>query len=396
MGRSDGEVLGLSTVVDHGPTTDRWNLVVVAEGYQRSERERFAGDANALAETLRKCAPFDALWPAINIFRVDVASTDSGADDPSRCGGTGAVARTYFDASFCNYGIRRLLLVDDALVLETVDRLVPAWHAILVAVNTPVHGGAGGVIGTYSRAPGAIEIALHELAHSAFGLADEYEYWQGCGIDRDRDRHPPGEPAEPNVTLRATRDALKWASLVRPETPLPTKLNPDCRDCDEEKSPFPSGTVGAFEGADYHHCGAFRPEYHCRMRALGHPFCAVCRAHITSALRPFLPAPHERTAEVVDVTFLAGAPRAAGDPCTLTDPRTGARHVFFRGVDGHLHHVRFPDAEGDWAHRDLTHSTGAPLPAGDPSAAIGPDGAVHVVWRDEDGSVHELRLPAPR
>ena len=38
--------------------------------------------------------------------------------------------------------------------------------------------------------------------------------------------------------------------------------------------------MGLFEGAHYYHCGAFRPEFHCRMRALGNPFCAVCRREI--------------------------------------------------------------------------------------------------------------------
>nr|WP_281260840.1 M64 family metallopeptidase [Actinoplanes atraurantiacus] len=52
-------------------------------------------------------------------------------------------------------------------------------------------------------------MALHELGHSAFGLADESEYFVGCGVDTDRDRHPAVEPGEPNVTVNTNRATLK-------------------------------------------------------------------------------------------------------------------------------------------------------------------------------------------
>ena len=57
---------------------------------------QFATDVQAFVDTLFATPPFDELQSAINVFRVDVSSTDSGADDPTACpGGTGATARTY-------------------------------------------------------------------------------------------------------------------------------------------------------------------------------------------------------------------------------------------------------------------------------------------------------------
>ena len=70
---------------------------------------------------------------------------------------------------------------------------------------------------------------------------------------------------------------------------MPTTANPNCANCDTQASPVPAGTVGAFEGAHYYHCDAFRPEFDCKMRALGHDFCAVCRKTIKNVLRPYLP-----------------------------------------------------------------------------------------------------------
>ena len=198
-------------------------------------------------------------------------------------------ARTAFDATYCTGGIRRLLVVDDALVQQAVAAHVPAWHTILVVVNATIWGGSGGSVGTYSLAPGAHRIAIHEMGHTAFGLADEYHYWAGCGTDTDRDNHPATEPSEPNVTINSNRDTIKWKHLIQSSTAMPTMSNPDCSLCDNRASTVPAGTVGAFEGAHYYHCGAYRPEHDCYMRNAGQPFCAVCSGVITARLQPFMP-----------------------------------------------------------------------------------------------------------
>ena len=149
----------------------------------------------------------------------------------------------------------------------------------IVIVNSPIYGGSGGAVAVYSLNPAAVEIALHEMGHTAYGLADEYSTYAGCGSgETGRDIHPPGEPLQPNVTLNGNdRSSLKWGQFVLPATPLPTTKNADCTQCDPQASPVPSGIVGTFEGADYYHCSAFRPEYDCRMRTLSVPFCRVCQ-----------------------------------------------------------------------------------------------------------------------
>ncbi len=289
MSTADGTVLGTAKIVDQGPATQRWNLLVLSEGYRSAEISQFAVDARQFADTLLAAPPFDRLQKAINVYRVDVTSTESGAADPASCGGTGAKPRTYFDASFCNNGIRRLLEVNNLTVLNVAGTQVPQWHMALVLVNSAVYGGSGGVVATFSKAPGAMEIALHEMGHTAFGFADEYEYYAGCGIDVGHDHHPGTEPSQPNVTINPNRATIKWGSLILSGTPVPTTKNADCSVCDPQPSPVPAGTVGAFEGADYYHCGCYRPEFNCRMRALNNPFCAVCQQAITRKLTPFLP-----------------------------------------------------------------------------------------------------------
>ncbi|MGW1786108.1 M64 family metallopeptidase [Streptomyces sp. NPDC002143] len=293
MTTADGTVIGTTKIVDGGPAARRWNLVITGDGYTGAHMGRFADDAESFAHTLFATPPFDSLRDAVNVYRVDVRSTDSGAADPTACGGSGAAPRTYFDASFCNNGARRLLVVDDTTALTLAGEQVPQWSMVIVAVNSTVYGGSGGSVAVYSVAKGADEIALHEMGHTAFRLADEYDYYLGCGVDTDRDRHPAFEPAQPNVTVDADRATNKWRDLVMPDTAMPTTANPRCAQCDTRPSPVPAATVGAFEGAHYHHCGAYRPQFDCRMRALGHPFCAVCTEQIRRTVQPSRTAPED-------------------------------------------------------------------------------------------------------
>ena len=288
MGRADGAVVGLTQIVNNGPASKRMNIVLVAEGYQQARLQRFADRAKQFVDRLSATPPFDTMQAAFNVYRLDVSSVDAGANDPTACGGTGEIPRTYFNASFCGNKIRRLLVVTDALVREEVEARILEWHLILVLVNSRKWGGSGGQIATTSHAPGWENIAIHEMGHSVFGLADEYEYYAGCGDDETtQNAYAGAEPTEPNVTRKSERDKIKWGNLVLPTTPMPTTGNRDCTKCDSQPSPVAGGTVGAFEGGRYYHCGIFRPAFDCMMRNL-RPYCAVCSQRIREKMAPFL------------------------------------------------------------------------------------------------------------
>ena len=179
MSAADGSVSGRQKVVDHGPDAQRYNIVILGDGYRSADMAKYRADVQAFIDALRQTAPFGDLWCGINVHRIDVVSIDSGADDPVACGdgstGSGAVARTYFDATFCSGNlIRRLLTCDSALARTVAHAQVPAAHLVMVVVNSPRYGGSGGEIATFSTAPGAVEIALHEMGHTALRFADEY------------------------------------------------------------------------------------------------------------------------------------------------------------------------------------------------------------------------------
>ena len=173
--------------------------------------------------------------------------------------------------------------------MQVASDRVPEWDMILVLVNSTVYGGSGGAVATSSTHPSASEIVIHEIGHTAFGLADEYEYYAGCGSGEvGHDVYTGPEPFEPNVTINTDRNTNKWRHLILPTTPMPTTSHANCSQCDPQPSPVPQGTVGTFEGDQYFHCGKFRPEFNCKMRVLGPPFCAVCREVIHNTFSPFL------------------------------------------------------------------------------------------------------------
>jgi hypothetical protein len=283
MSTADGVVLGTTQIFGTAPPNQAFNVVLLAEGFTGAQQNDFNLACASFVTTLIATEPFGQVAHGINVFRVNVASTDAGADDPAGPGGTGATANTYFDATFGANGLRRLLVCNNSIALQVALAQVPAFSVAIVIVNSTIYGGSGGPVAVYSLAGGANEIALHEIGHTAFGLADEYPYYAG-GVEPDRAHHPPVEPSEPNVTIDSNRATLKWNWAVASTTPVPTMSNPDCASVDERPSPVPPGTTGLFEGAHYYHCDAYRPEHDCRMRTLGQPFCRVCRQVIATRI----------------------------------------------------------------------------------------------------------------
>lgn len=291
MSAADGTVLGLTKIFDAGPPSARFNIVIVSDGYQAAQMAQFQTDANAIRDALFLEPPFEQaeLTCAINIYRLDVTSTDTGADKPncSDGGGGNTFVDTYFDSSFCADGATQRLVYGDAqLAMDTVEALLPQWHQIMVLVNDAERGGGGGSVAFFST--GGMDwrqVAVHEMGHSAFGLADEYDYG-------GPDDWPGGEPGEPNVTAQSDPALVKWSALVTAGSLSPTRDNPSCTSTDPGPSGVPAGTVGTFEGAKYSHCGAYRPVWNCMMRDTGADFCPVCTDRIMTVMAPFAqPAP---------------------------------------------------------------------------------------------------------
>ena len=200
MSTADGSVLGNAQIFGSAPRNRAFNVVMLAEGSPPPSRTtstmlcRVRHRVPRHAAVRRAEAGHQRLPGQRDLHRF--RRRRSGGP-----GGTGATARTYFDCTFGANGIRRLLVCNNTTALQTAAAQVPEFTVAIVVVNSTIYGGSGGSVGTYSLAGGATEIAIHEMGHTAFGLADEYPYYAG-GTETGHDHHPAGEPAEPNVTTQ--------------------------------------------------------------------------------------------------------------------------------------------------------------------------------------------------
>jgi hypothetical protein len=234
-----------------GDTATALDVLFLPDGYTAGELTQFAADIDNHLNVLFANPDWGAYRGSINLWRLDVPSNQSGI------GEAGVPLDTAFGVARST-SITRLIQIASTAGQAAADqagRRIGAEKVVVIA-NTAQHGGAGGPIPVVARvSPDALG---HELGHSLLHLADEYSYYGGGGCDRSQ--------PEINVAFSASPSQIPWANLITASTPLPT---PDSA---------PSGTIGAFQGADYCQTGAYRPEHDCLMRSLGAPMCAVCRA----------------------------------------------------------------------------------------------------------------------
>lgn len=249
------DVPGLKLLVDHGQCPGRVNILLLPDGFTQSELATFQSSASSFANTLKSVPAYGDNWDYINIWTLDVASTDSGISDPDNK----ITKNTAFGTTFGEGDMRRCIYPRNTPNAEAADLRAKAEAAskanqVVIISNTTEWGGcAGGTIIAQSRHPGGGRVLAHELGHSLFKLADEYDYGT-C-------RNSAGV-GEPNTSRSATDPP--WKDLIN-TTELPTTT-------------VSASTIGAYEGAQYCTTGVYRPTHNgCMMRDSNKDFCAVCK-----------------------------------------------------------------------------------------------------------------------
>lgn len=318
-----------------GNSSRALNIVMLSEGFLASRQNVFLAHVRQFDRVLRATSPFHSFPTLITVSALFVPSTVSIAHitDDMRCdwrvpNASGQLPpdnapspfATPFGALYCRARdttparklIDRFLHGDSAKVRAAIAaepvlsklRVTP----LVLIDNTQASGGsAHDGIGWFSmnsefdavlkRRIEWWHVAIHELGHAAFDLADEYDY-DGPA------RFSSTEPTEPNVTTRSSRDALRifwsatpskfslfrWSELMDPATPAPTSMpNVTCtplatENAQSAKPGVGANVVGLFEGADHSPCSIFRPRLDCRMRHAHEAFCPVCEWAIRNKL----------------------------------------------------------------------------------------------------------------
>lgn len=230
-----------------GPSEERLDLVILGDGYQADELDLFAADADRMVAYLLSVEPYGSYSALFNVWRIDQASADSGVSHDE----TGLERDTAYDCFYGCGGIDRLVCCSDSKVLGAVNDQVPQADGVLVLINDPVYGGAGGFSYATSYTDGRTgeQVAAHEVGHSLVGLWDEYSY----GYSTDRGDGP-------NCAIGDAH----WEQWL------------------EESE------VGAFEVCSY--TNYLRPtDDGCMMRNLRDDYCPVCREQAVLAIYDKLP-----------------------------------------------------------------------------------------------------------
>jgi hypothetical protein len=299
----------LLAIQKSGPPEQKFDLLLIGDGYTAAERGKFEADARRLTAELFQREPWKSRRGDVNVWGLCPPSAQSGVSRPS----TGQHRRSRVGSTYDAFGSERYLLTFENRALRDVASFAP-YDALAVVANGETYGG-GGIFNLYATVAAGSKWAgyvfVHELGHSVAALADEY-------FTSDTAYLPPAdrvEPWETNITIDPK--APKWADLVKPGTPLPTpwpkeefsvkakaiqdqrkairKRNGPEKEMDalflqqqrEETALLAplAGQVGAFEGANYEPAGTFRPQADCVMFSRDPvPFCAVCQRGLSRVL----------------------------------------------------------------------------------------------------------------
>jgi len=246
------QAAALVAVEEHGSRAQHINLVYLSEGYTVADMSKFADDVAASVAFLFTKEPWQSYRSYCNIYRIEVASNESGCDNGATSG-PGVMRDTYFNTGFTDPSVPQYLAADYTGLTRAyalLSALLPEYDIPVLLVNDAKYGGTGGQITVVSTHPLCSAVVEHELGHSVALLQDEYA-----------ENYPQYTPFEaPNVTAQTNPDLLKWNYWIDYGTPLPT---PPTADYD--------ATVGLFQGAMYRATGWYRPHNNSLMRNLNRP-----------------------------------------------------------------------------------------------------------------------------
>lgn len=242
----------LEKIVSTGKSSQRVDIVFVAEGYTESEREKFLSDARIFADYILSSSknigrlndPFSKYAKYFNVSALFVASAESGTDQPSK----GIFVDTYFNST--QYGSDGRLNYGDQTKLNLVlEQALPenAREISVVLINSSVYGGAGGSSAWVTSGDiASAEVMLHEMGHSFASLEDEY-------VDPALQDIYPLHLLD-SVHITNLISSIPWSSWMGYKDEL--------------------GVVGVYEGGYYRSDGVWRATQTSKMLLLGEPFSA--------------------------------------------------------------------------------------------------------------------------
>jgi len=229
--------LGSCPLVDHGPSANRVDVVILGDGYEADHLHALDELAEDIPPIFERVEPFREYWSYFNFLRGVCVSGDAGVDGFGRD----------YDTLLGGY------------TLDTVDGHVAVDTRRVHAVLEEIPGSDGvavvfvklGIIGSSGDGVAAIggrnaQTTIHEWGHAFGGLGDEYANFT----------HERGAVVnEINVSASEDRKLVPWRHWLEARHP----------------------SVGVYEGAAGRAQGAWRPTASGCVMNDGESFCPVCR-----------------------------------------------------------------------------------------------------------------------
>jgi hypothetical protein len=244
----DNCVLDVKKIIDNGPSEHRIDVHVMADSsrYTNADQRSWFGQAQGFGVQLTSGGMLREYQRYFNFWRVNLASKEQGTSTDSKKFDTALGVKTGDGGG--GYSI-------DGAKMAAVSQRLPsndALYLVLVRMGGGVDSGGGGIV-TWSGG-GTL---VHEFGHAFGGLGDEYTSEPG-GMPVGYQR-PIGRGVNYSDTPDLARVPWKhW--FEKPEVAR-------------------AAGVGAFEGANAHEKGQWRPTTGgCTMGSGGGgDFCPVCR-----------------------------------------------------------------------------------------------------------------------
>jgi len=230
--------LGWDWVVEHGPSSNRVDIVLMGDGYEMEHLKGFTKLAADIPPLFERQATFREYWNYLNFLRCDLLSADSGVDGFGREYDTALNAST--GATFAGH-----VVIDRARVLAMFAEMPGHDNLAICFVKNGVLGTGGGGIATIGGREATTTV--HEWGHAFGQLGDEYETAQSAS------HGAAGRAA--NVSDTEDPQKVPWVHWL------------------EAKHPG----VGVYEGAAARARGAWRPTTTGCTMASGERFCIVCQ-----------------------------------------------------------------------------------------------------------------------
>jgi hypothetical protein len=301
-----------------GPPTQRLNIVVMGDGYQKDQQSIFRKDLDRNLAVMWATEPFRSYRNYINIYAVELASIDygvrcdpdgrkrhadgtirdtgeregpingkqtalkmifdGGCTDPLARGTVYANANNpapgcanfaaYYPAGVnpCESGSQARTRILDTYVAPAIGIPRTSQNLQTLAIfNTFTYGGIGGVDATTSGgSPQGPLISLHEIGHSLGTLLDEYPY---SSRDVVRNCYTGNEVSSFHHTIYSAQELLtrqsKWWRWIGEES-------------------LAGGEIGAHEGGGMYPCGQKRPSEHSMMRWIGFDLDQIGLEHMVA------------------------------------------------------------------------------------------------------------------